>query len=95
MASGRLSFRSEGDGTYRSSFADREGSRNGAQPSLTFDSIEALGLYLIALQDPNMKTERPEERARQWLLEIRNEGSLVLDPVDLSEQQAREYRRHD
>ncbi|MGA2902047.1 MAG: hypothetical protein ABSF40_17620 [Candidatus Acidiferrales bacterium] len=93
MVNGRLSFRSEGNGTYRSNFAERGGSEHGAQLSLTHSTEEALGLYLIELQDPNMKTERPEERARQRLLEMRNEGSLVLDPVDLTEQQASAYRR--
>jgi hypothetical protein len=40
-----------------------------------------------------MMTESREEQARQWLLELHSKGSLVLDSVDLTEEQATKYRR--
>lgn len=97
MPTGRLSFRRENDDNlgetpcYRSRF-DERGGEHGAQGFLDFGQ-KAIFDYLVALQNPSMKPESREGQARQWLMELRNAGSLVMDPVDLTEAQAAKYRR--
>ena len=99
MANGRLSVSWENNDNlaeapqYRSNFAERGGLEHGAQTPLRFVGKGRLRDYLIALQDPTMMTESREEQARQWLLELHSKGSLVLDSVDLTEEQATKYRR--
>jgi hypothetical protein len=97
MPSGRLSVYWENHTSldnpreYRLNFAER-GGRGGAQRSKTIIGTENLRRYLISIQDPTMKTEDPEKRAEEWHRELHATHTLALDPVDLSEDHAREYR---
>ncbi len=100
MPNGRLSAHWENklnpDETplYRCNF-DERGGEHGAQAPLRFTGKDELREYFIALQDPTMMTESREDRARQWLLELHgsSEGSIAKDPIDLTEEQAKKYRR--
>jgi hypothetical protein len=97
MPTGRLSFRRENADNlgeaprYRSRF-DEQGGEHGAQGFLDLDN-EGILNFLIGLQNFHTKLESREDRARQWVMELRSTGSLVLDPVDLTEAQAARYRR--
>ncbi|SRR6266852_942507 len=90
MVKGRLSIRREGP-LYRAHFDEQQG-EHGAQDSLCFSDDQEVFDYLVSIQDPSMKSERPEDRAKQWMMELRNTESLVLDPVDLTKEQAIRYR---
>lgn len=55
-----------------------QASRNGEEPMITF---------LVGLQDSTMPLERRQFHARQWMLQLQNNGSLSLSHVSISDEQ--------
>ena len=98
MARGRLSVYCENTAVtrevrkYRSNFAEY-GGEHGAQTSRVFIGTDALRSFLIAIQDPTMKTESPEDRADEWLRDLHSNGNIEWDDIELTEAHAQMYRR--
>lgn len=79
---------------YRVLFLDYgPGFPHGAQPHKEIVGEESLLEYFFDLMAETMTIERRKERAREWILELNGSGHLSKNNVQLSDQQAAQFRR--